>query len=133
MNFKECGFEEQLLIANVSFHVWLFLFHFASIFFLVLPIILLSRCCSGKLSCVKTKLTKYFFWNGMIRLFMETFLDFFLSAVLNVYIAVWKSPYYSENYSNIVSLIFLSFTAAFIIAFLCCSLKNFTRLKQASI
>ena len=89
MNFKACGFEDRLLITNVSFYVWLYLLHFASILFFVLPIIILSRCCSGKLSCVKTKLTKYFFWNGMIRLFMETFLDFFLSAVLNVYRAVW--------------------------------------------
>ena len=42
------------------------------------------------------KLRRYFFWNGLIRLLMETFMDLFLASLLNFYLADWESPSFAE-------------------------------------
>ena len=73
---------------------------------------------------------EYFFFNGMIRLIMETSLELAITAVLNMYTVDWNTPFRSVKYSSalsIISLILLSVLTFFLVLYYW---KNFEKLKQ---
>ena len=53
----------------------------------------------------------YFFWNGPIRLFMETFFEMVLALVLNMDSIDWSTPFYGVRYSTALTLISLCFVS----------------------
>lgn len=81
-SFEECGVETTWLLANSSVIMWLYSLNLA-----VFIVYLLVRWMNKRfkvLSARRQKLESYFFFNGVIRLFMETFLDLYLTSLLNV-------------------------------------------------
>ena len=54
---------------------------------------------------VWNKLGKSFYWNGLIRLFLELYQDLALLSFLNLYTAEWDSVYDSVRYSNNLSAV----------------------------
>ena len=83
------------MISNISVMLWMYYLHALIFVFVYLP----SSCISrrfGKMNSLYIKLRRYFFWNGLIRLLMETFMDLFLASLLNFYLADWESPSFAE-------------------------------------
>ena len=69
VSFIENGYESAFLIVNASPVVWMFILHFMGIVFAFGPVCLIHKL-SGKLAYSKNRLSIYFFWNGLIRIFM---------------------------------------------------------------
>ena len=114
-NFEQSGYEGRLLISNTGSQIWIIYIH--------LTLALMSNfyiMCSK--SCHKS-CTKKFYWNGLIRLFMEIYADVALLAALNLKVIGWESPLPSVTYSNWYSLIsgvfILSLPLAFLIFYSC--------------
>lgn len=60
---------------------------------------------------MRTKLEEYFFYNGIMRFYLETFFDLILAAALNIYTADWDTTNASEKFSNGLSLTVLILSA----------------------
>ena len=76
------------------------------------------------------KLSGYYFWNGLIRLAMETFLEIVLTVPINLALANWDSPFKSVRYSNnlaVTFLVLMSVLVPILIVLYCC---NFSMLKE---
>jgi hypothetical protein len=78
----------------------------------------------------KKKLRDYFFFNGFIRILMETAFELYLAAVLNMHTADWDTPFYAVRYSNALSLISLIVLGVIPPLLTTVYLKNFSKLKQ---
>jgi len=104
INFKQCGYDSLLLIANISTIIWMYFVHFFLSIFLFGPIWVIHKC-SGKLSSTKEKLSGYFFWNGLIRLIFETSFDIALAATLNISTLIWDNPFSAVQASTALSII----------------------------
>ena len=112
LSFDQCGYGSTLLITNISIIIWIYAFH-AALLVITLPIWLTSR-----LENFKAKFSSYFFWNGLIRLFMETFFELVLTAVLNMRMVDWLTPYPAVNLSTalaMISLILVSVLSPFLV------------------
>ena len=83
INFKQCGYDSLLVIANISPVIWMFFAHFFFAAILFGPIWVVNKC-SGRLTSAKEYLSGYFFWNGLIRLIFESAFDIALAATLNM-------------------------------------------------
>ena len=78
------------MIVNASSVVWMFILHFTGIFLVFGPVCLIHKLL-GKLANTKNKLSIYFFWNGLIRLFMESCFEIALAAILNIHEVDWAT------------------------------------------
>ena len=126
-----------MIVLNASDLIWLNLVAISGIFIIYLPITLLVyRCDKSKRNSkwparcrsFKGKLDGFFFFNGLIRIFMESFLDLTLSAVLNLMMADWETEYFWEHFSNMCSLAWMAFAGVIMIclAFVSmCSISQF--------
>jgi len=104
INFDQCGYGAKLLLLNISMVVWMLTVNIA--FMLILGLTWLINRRTGKLVSCKGKLSGYFFWNGLIRLFMEIFFEVAFASSLNLYIVDWDTPFAAVKFSNILSLLF---------------------------
>ena len=107
--FEQAGYESTLMIGNISVICWTYAVNLGIFLFIFCPIWLINHR-TGRLSGVKSGFAGYFFWNGPLRLFMESFFDMFLASVLNVHTADWDSPSSSVQFSNVASIVFLVIT-----------------------
>ena len=104
INFKQCGYDSLLVIANISPVIWMFVAHFFFAAILFGPIWVIHKC-SGRLASAKESLSGYFFWNGLIRLIFESTFDIALAATLNMSTVSWDSPYSAVRASTALSII----------------------------
>jgi hypothetical protein len=88
ISFKKSGYESVLLVVNASPVVWMYLLYFTAMVFLFGPICLIHKL-SDKLATIKKKLSVYFFWNGLIRLYLESSFEMALAAILNIHEVNW--------------------------------------------
>ena len=84
--------------------------HLVILVFVYGPVWLINRNW-GKLVGAKQKLEAYFFWNGLIRLFMEISFELILTAMLNVQTADWQTSIHEVRYSTALSIISLALVA----------------------
>ena len=99
----------------------MFILHLTGIIFVFGPVCLIHKL-SGKLAKTKNKLSIYFFWNGLIRLFMESCFEIALAAILNIYEVDWATRFPSVRYSNaltVMSLIQLGFIPVILCVIYC--------------
>ena len=80
--FKNCNYNSTLLVGNISTIVWIYALHLACSLLFACCLCLSTKNC--KVSLTKTKCMSYFFWNGFIRLYMETFFELALVAILAI-------------------------------------------------
>ena len=73
----------------------------------------------------------YFFWNGFIRLFMETFFELALAAIVNIHTADWETPYRGVRYSNALALIVLILMGLLVPFLIILYFRNFSILGEA--
>ena len=78
---------------------------------------------------VKSRCMSYFFCNGFIRLFMETFFELALTALVSIHTADWGTSFPGGRYSNglsLISLFLLSMIPLCLTVFYCRSFKALT-------
>ena len=101
-SFEDCGFDSTLVISNFSINVWAYGIHILFLAIFVLPVYLISTrtsYCSKLYGYLKS----YFFWAGLLRIFMQTFLELFLTSMLNLMTADYDTENASEKFSNILA------------------------------
>ena len=116
-------------MANISVVVWMYALHLAALF-LVVCSLWLTRRKSGRHSSTKLKCSGYFFWNGLIRLLMETSFELVLAAVLNIHMVDWLTPYPGVKLSTtlaVISLILVSVLPPFLAVLYW---RNFSNLEE---
>ena len=69
-------------------------------------LILIARLFKIKLQ----RLTKYMYWNALLRLYMESIFELTLLATLNLIKADWSSENFSVQFSNYLSLLVIILT-----------------------
>ena len=89
----QSGYGSTILISNMSFIVWMYILNFTILIFVYGPIWVINRNCSGRLAEQKANLSKYYFWNGLIRLLMETYFEIVLSAAINIDMVNWDTQF----------------------------------------
>ena len=85
-----------------------------------------------KIDCLIRRLSNYFLWNGLIRLYMEVFFEIALASSLNLYFVDWNTHFPSVKYSNILSTAFFIaciMVTLYLIIFYC---KNLSRVGEES-
>ena len=110
LGFEQCGYESLLFLLNSSVLIWVIFTHLAILVLVYGPVWLIHRNW-GKLARAKHKLEAYFFWNGLIRFFMEISFELILTAMLNVHTADWQTPIHSVKFSTALSVISLALVA----------------------
>ena len=103
--FELCKYNSTLLVSNISMVVWMFALHLSCSFLYACCYFL--ACNKYKPALTKSKCANYLFWNGFIRLFIETFFELALSAFVNIQTADWETSYRGVKYSNVLTLISL--------------------------
>ena len=78
-----------------------------------------------KLGKLKANLGGYYFYNGVLRLFMETFFDLLLASFLNVYVADWESPFPAVRYSNWLSVAVLAMLGLVLLVVVILYIRNY--------
>ena len=104
INLKQCGYDSLLVISNISSVIWMFVAHFFFAAILFGPIWAIHKC-SGRLASAKEYLSGYFFWNGLIRLIIESTFDIALATILNMSTVTWDSSYPAVKASTAISII----------------------------
>ena len=110
--------------------VWVYILNLVGLI-LTICFIRPVRIKPGKLARLKLKCTSYFFWNGLIRLFMESFFELILCALVNLDTVDWDSSYSGVNYSTaltLISLLLIGILTPCLNVLYCC---NFSRLADA--
>ena len=113
----------------MSFMVWVYIINLVGLVFMFC-FIRRMRVRPGRLARLKTKCMGYFFWNGLIRLFMESFFELVLCALVNLHAVDWDSSYPGVKYSNVltfISLILIGLIVTCLNVLYCC---NFSRLAE---
>ena len=100
----EYEYDSTLFIDNIGSFFWLI------VIFLLLGILHFSCYCVKK---IRNKLAALLFWNGIIRVIMETYMEVSLISVLNISVIDWQADDSYVLASNILSLVFLSLFSAF--------------------
>lgn len=101
-NFEGCGFETTWFLLNSSATVWIYCLHIVMFLAYLLVAAIFRRF--GRLQALQKKLSTYLFFNGVIRLFAETFLDLYVSSLLNIVAADWETTSALIRASNVVSV-----------------------------
>jgi len=93
----------------LGFIYWVIFFNIAILLILCIILCLektIFRCkCFNK---CRHKLQGKLIWNGLIRLYLETFADVSITAFLNTYTADWSNRSPVVMYSNVLAIAFLS-------------------------
>ena len=128
LNFQESGFETTLWIPGIGSLFYFFVAYIiASLCYIVFNIA--SKLCKrGKK--IRKKMSKYFFWNGLIRLWMEAYFDLILYSIINEETLFWDRKLFYLTVSNILSLICLGLSSVLPLIFLLYHWRNFNRLKE---
>ena len=101
-SFEQSGFETHWMLANSSLIVWMYLLH-GVLLLLYLAFKWLSRV-TGIFKGASRGLMQYLFYNGPLRLFMETYFDLYVTSLLNVIKADWNVNLAIIIWSNWTSL-----------------------------
>ena len=72
----------------------------------------------------------YFFWNGSIRLFMETFLEIMITALVNIRTVDWNTSFPGVKYSTALTLISLILIGLLVPCLILLYCRNFSILKE---
>ena len=91
---------------NSSLVIWTFKVHVGLL--VIYFVVFLVHKRTGKCAKQKTWLKQYLFFNGMIRLLMESFFELVLTASLNIHTADSEDRLPAEEYSNALAIIFLA-------------------------
>ena len=103
--FELCQYKSTLLVANMSTVVWMFALHLSgSILFACFYSL---SCKNRKPALANSKCANYFFWNGLIRLCIESFFELALTSLVNIVTADWETSYRGVKYSTSLTLISL--------------------------
>ena len=138
-SFELCDYESTLLIINASSTVWMYKAHLAMLIVFATLFWLINRCCKSRKDSCKSKrqcdglikkIESYFFWNGLIRFFMETWLELALVAVLNMRTVNWSTPSRTVTYSNILAVISLVLINVLSVFLIVCYCLNFKKLNE---
>ena len=94
--FEYYDYGSTFLTSNSGAMLWFVWIHLALMIF-----ILIARLFKFKMQ----RLSKYIYWNALLRLYMESIFELTLLATLNVIKADWSSQNFSEQFSNYLSLL----------------------------
>ena len=131
-SFEICSYDSNLLLKNASRTIWIYKVHLAMMLLMTALIWCLNRTCKNRCKNCKNKVMDFFYWNGLIHLFMETSFEMALVAVLNMHKVDWNTPFRAVRYSaalSIISLIILGGIPILLTVLYC---KNFSMLKDQS-
>jgi hypothetical protein len=67
-----------------------------------------------------------FFWNGLIRLFTETYLELIIGSIINIKRANWDSEYPAERVSNNLSVAIMIISTVLLPLFVVICVWNFS-------
>lgn len=131
-NLEQCGYESLWLLSNTSFLHWTLVAH--ATMFVLGAILIYLFCTTKKSSWFRRVFIGYFIWNGLVRLFMETFVDLLLAATLNItqvpWVDTWSSLNQTEKYSIGLSLAILAAMICLLLFFSVHYYRNFYELKE---
>ena len=113
----------------MSLVAWIYALHIACSILFSCGFFLSTKKC--KASLAKSKCMTYFFWNGFIRLFMETFLELALAAIINIRTADWQTSFPSVKYSIALALISLVLIGLFFPVLIILYCRSFSVLGEA--
>ena len=83
--------------------IWFYAIQFALLVMVYLPLKLFKQV-TGKEVRIYKSLHSFYFWNGTIRTFTQSFLELFLASLLNVITADWGSQNLTIRFSNNLAL-----------------------------
>ena len=98
LNFKNYGFENNLFIPSLKTLFYLLVGHMT----LLLPHLLLFLLAKKfkRIESWRDKLSHYLYFNGTLRIFMESYLDLLLCALLNIKDLDWSNNFAMVTASN---------------------------------
>ena len=113
---------------NTSIVVWLYALHlFCAILFACCYCL---ACKKYKPTFAESKCARYFFWNGFIRLFMESFFELAITALVNIRTVDWQTSYRGVKYSNSLTLIILILMGVLVTCLNVLYCRNFSILSE---
>ena len=101
-NFEQCGFETTWFLRNSSTTIWIYCLQIVVFLVYLLIKAIYERC--GRLQALQRTLAGYLFYNGIIRLFTETFLDLYVTSLLNIVAVDWKTSSAMTRASNVTAV-----------------------------
>ena len=125
LNFLETGFETTIWIPGIGMQFYLFIALIIASNCYILFLIATKLCKCGKKFA--KKMSKFFFWNSLIRLWMESYLDLILNSIINSETLFWNEKLDALTVSNILCLTCLGLSSIFPLIFLGYYCKNFNR------
>ena len=90
------------------------------------------KCCKGRCNNTKKSMQEYFFFNGMIRLIMESSFELAITATLNMHTVDWDTSLREVKYSTTLAILSLIVLGAFTTFLTVFYWTNFSKLKQKS-
>ena len=95
VNMEMFGYETELLIANAGIVMWTIYINLGLLFIYVV---------FNWIPCLRRSLSKYLFWNNLVRLLAEVYLEVLMLSAMNLRKIDWSNPFSFVKYSNMISL-----------------------------
>ena len=103
LSLQEQGIDSTLMILGLGT-----LFYVLLAYFVLVILQLILHCLAKKLPKVNktsSKISKFLYWNGIIRLFIEVYLDFGVCAFLQIKTMYWDDNLRAVSFGNILAII----------------------------
>jgi hypothetical protein len=125
LNFQNAGYDSDLAIPNLGMLFYIISGHVA-LFIISFLLFLLSKLIP-KASLLNSKLSKYLYWNGMTRFFIEAYMDIALFTALNLQRVDWSTDFFEVNFNNCIAvglMVFIGFLPIFFVFFYAYNMSN---------
>jgi len=129
LNFQNAGFGSTYFLANVGELLWMSMFHISLVIVLI-SFLGMTKCKPNakKPKKCRSKLSRYLFWNGSIRLLMESYTEFALFVLLDLKYMEWPTDQPGVTLNNYVTILFSAIVLLGPLVLIVYGCKNMNRL-----
>ena len=103
LSLQEQGIDTTLMVPGLG-NIFYMLLGYCALATLHLLLSLVAKKIP-KVDQASSKISKFLYWNGLIRLYMEIYLDLAICALLNLKTMYWEEKLSAVSFSNVLAII----------------------------
>ena len=104
LNFMMSGYDTVLIIPGIGLLYYTML-GFLSLIVLYILLKPVFKACKGRLDKVSNALSRFLFWNSIIRFFTEAYCELSLMAIINIQSMQWHNGLIALDYNNCLAIL----------------------------
>ena len=104
LNFMMSGYDTVLIIPGIGL-IYYTMLGFLSLIVLYILLKPVFKACKGRLDKVSNALSRFLFWNSIIRFFTEAYCELSFMSMINIQSIQWHDGLTASNYNNLFAIL----------------------------